>query len=172
MIGNWQTSRHRSWRLITRWSGRVKDKVSSSVVAVRAAQLNRWATMRRPLGIGLTGFALFGCAAHPLPTSPNPNWTRVSEDPAGCVSFTPRRREAVDINVILVPAFKEKLESQLGAEVPKIPRCWYETPSGGIRLFAGDFCGVGTDVFFERTESTWKLTKTNEIFASCHPTQP
>ena len=30
-------------RLTPRWSGRVKDKVPSSDVGVRVAQLNRWA---------------------------------------------------------------------------------------------------------------------------------
>ena len=127
--------------------------------------------MKRLLSIGLTTLTLVGCAAHPLAASPNPNWARVSGERAGCVSYAPRHREAVDINIVLVPAFKEELESQLDAEVPKSPRCWYETPSGGIRLFAGDFCGVGTDAFFEQNDLKWKLSKTNDIWSSCHPTK-
>ena len=127
--------------------------------------------MKRPLSVGLSIFALVGCAAHPLPASPNPSWTRVSGESAGCVSFAPRKREVVDLNIILTPALEQELTSQLGADIPKAPRCWYETPTGGIRLFAGDFCGFGTDVFFEQEGPAWKLRDTKDLFASCHPTK-
>ena len=126
--------------------------------------------MERLLSIGLIAFTIAGCAARQLSVSPNPNWTRVSGERAGCASFAPKRREAVDLNIVLAPAFEEMLGSQLGDQIPKAPRCWYETPGGSIRLFAGDFCGAGTDVFFEQKESAWKVVYTNDIWASCHPT--
>ena len=125
--------------------------------------------MTRLLIFWLTSFATIGCAVSPTSPPPNPNWTRVSGERAGCVSFAPRLRESVDMNILLEPEFESALAEQLGTEVPKAPRCWYETPQGDIRLFAGDFCGVGTNSFFEVHESTWRLLKTEDVWTTCRP---
>ena len=125
--------------------------------------------MTRFLSIGLTAISICGCVAQPVPVSANSNWTRVSGKQASCVSFAPRHREAVESNVLLTPSFQDLLESQLGAEVPKAPRCWYETPTGDLRLYAGDFCGDGVDAFFEQKNSKWELIKTVELTSTCHP---
>jgi hypothetical protein len=124
----------------------------------------------RPL-ILLLALTIAGCAVPPVEPSPNPNWTRVSGKEAGCVSYGPRHREPVDLNIILKPEFEETLSAQLDAGDRNASKCWYETPSGTIRLFTGDFCGEGTDTFFEQEASVWKLARTVPIFASCHPTK-
>jgi hypothetical protein len=115
--------------------------------------------------------AIGGCAAAPIEPSPNPNWARVSGEEAGCVSYGPRRREAVDLNIILKPEFEEALSSQLDETDRKAAKCWYETPSGTIRLFTGDFCGGGANNYFEQQASGWKLVGTSLIVATCHPTK-
>jgi hypothetical protein len=125
--------------------------------------------MLRLFIVGLVTSTIVGCTAQPQLPSPNLNWTRVSGISAGCVSFAPREREAVDLNILPTPTFEETLEVQLAAEVPKAPRCWYERPSGSVRLFAGDFCGVGIDAFFEQHDSEWKLVKTNDVWTNCRP---
>ena len=96
-----------------------------------------------------------GCATPSVGISPNPNWTRVSGEEAKCTSYAPRRDEAVDINIILKPEFERELVAQLDDAERKAPRCWYETPAGAIRLFAGEFCVGGVDAAFEQQGSAW-----------------
>jgi hypothetical protein len=119
--------------------------------------------------IFLLAVAIGGCAQTPIAPSPNPNWVRVSGKEARCVSYGPLKREAVDLNIILEPEFEEALSAQLGEADRKASKCWYETPNGKIRLFTGDFCGYGTNIFFEEQASAWKLVDSADIFASCHP---
>jgi hypothetical protein len=125
--------------------------------------------MARLLTLFLVTMCITCCAAPPVPSAPNPNWARLSGEHAGCVSYAPRRREAVDVNIVLKPAFEEALVAQLDADARKSHKCWYETPTGAIRLFAGEFCGSGTDAFFEQEASTWKLVRTNVVSSTCHP---
>ena len=87
------------------------------------------------------------------------------------MSYGPRQREAVDLNILLKPEFEEALSVQLDAADRKASKCWYETPSGTIRLFTGDFCGIGTNIHFEQQGSAWKLVSNESIFATCHPTK-
>lgn len=87
------------------------------------------------------------------------------------MSYGPRRREPVDLNILLKPEFEASLSAQLEAAEREAHKCWYETPSGTIRLFTGDFCGYGTDTFFEQQASTWKIASAAPIFATCHPTK-
>lgn len=110
-----------------------------------------------------------GCAPTPIAPVHDPNWVRISGKEAGCVSYGPRRREKVDRNIKLEPEFEDSLLTQLDGRNRDAGRCWYETPSGALRLFLGDFCGFGESAHFEQQESVWKLVRTDEIFASCHP---
>ena len=126
--------------------------------------------MRRLLFLTLP-VAVGGCATAPVEPSPNPNWVRVSGEQAGCVSYSPRRREAVDLNIILKPEFEEALSMQFDEADRKASKCWYETPSGTIRVFTGDFCGGGTNNFFEQQGAIWKFMGTQLSSATCHPTK-
>jgi hypothetical protein len=123
----------------------------------------------RLLGQACITVAIAGCVVPPIPPSTNPNWTRVSGEEANCISYAPRRHEAVDFNIILEPDFEKALVAQLDAVDPDDPKCWYETPTGAIRLFAGEFCVGGTDAFFEQQASGWKLVKSNMVWTTCRP---
>ena len=87
------------------------------------------------------------------------------------MSYAPRRREAVDLNIIPRPEFEQALSAQLDSADRNSSKCWYETPSGTIRLFTGDFCGLGTNSYFEQQASAWKLVSSDPIFSTCHPTK-
>jgi hypothetical protein len=85
------------------------------------------------------------------------------------VSYAPRRDEAVDLNIILKPAFEHTLLSQLGEADRAAHRCWYETPEGFIKLFDGDFCAGGMEALFEQHGAEWKLTGTKLVSITCQP---
>jgi hypothetical protein len=125
--------------------------------------------MTRVLSLSIAAAIITGCASSPVSVSPNSNWTRVSGEEAGCVSYAPRKREAVDLNIVLKPEFEQTLVAQLDEATRSAPKCWYETPAGTIRLFAGDFCAGGTDAFFEQRDASWKLAKSDMVWITCHP---
>jgi hypothetical protein len=126
--------------------------------------------MTRVLGLSLASVIMMSCVSAPVSISPNPNWKRVSGEEAGCVSFSSRRRETVDVNIILEPGFERTLVAQLKeADRNAASLCWYETPAGTIRLFAGSFCAGGTDAFFEPRDGAWKLTNTSMVWITCKP---
>jgi hypothetical protein len=125
--------------------------------------------MTRALSLSFAAIIIAGCASSPMSVPPNSNWTRVSGEEAGCASYAPRKREAVDVNIVLKPEFEETLVAQLDEADRSAPRCWYETPVETIRLFAGDFCAGGTDAFFEQREGGWKLMRSNMAWINCRP---
>jgi hypothetical protein len=117
----------------------------------------------------LVATLISACAVKPPAASPNSNWARVSGERAGCVSYAPRRGEAVDLNIILKPAFEHALLLQLDEADRNALRCWYETPKGSIKLFSGDFCAGGMESLFEEHGDEWKLTGTNLVSITCRP---
>jgi hypothetical protein len=112
-----------------------------------------------------------GCVVSPVGPSAKSNWTRVSGEEANCISYAPQRDEAVDINIVLEPNFERTLVEQLDEADRNAPRCWYETPAGSIRLFAGEFCVGGTDASFENQASAWKLVSSRPVSMICHPVE-
>ena len=122
----------------------------------------------------LVAMVISDCVGAPntaISTNPNlnPNWTRASVDVAGCVSYAPRKREAVDLTIVLNPEFEQQLMGQLAESDHQSPRCWYETPEGSIRLFAGDFCAGGIESTFKEQDGVWKLQGTRLVSIACRP---
>jgi len=75
----------------------------------------------------------------------------------------------VDLNIVLEPEFERDLVAQLDEADRNAPKCWYETPAGAIRLFAGEFCVGGTDAIFEQWDAKWKLATSNFVTMTCRP---
>jgi len=111
--------------------------------------------------------AIAGCTARPVTKPPSANWKRVSGTEAGCVSYGSNKGEAVDRNVVLTAQFQEQLVAQLDPSDRTEPLCWYETPEGLIRVFAGNWCAGGTQSDFEEKPTGWVLVQSSMVFITC-----
>jgi hypothetical protein len=107
------------------------------------------------------------CVAQPEAPSGNPNWRRVSGVEAGCVAYASRKREPVDRNVIPTSDFANLLLAQIDPADRTGPQCWYETPQGRIRLFAGGWCTGGTQSDFEERSEGWRLVNSGPVIITC-----
>jgi hypothetical protein len=112
------------------------------------------------------------CVAQPDVPSANPNWRRVSGVEAGCVAYSSREREPVDRNVIPTTDFASRLLAQLDPADRAGTLCWYETPEGRIRLFAGGWCIGGTQSEFEERSEGWRLVNSSLVSIICKELPP
>jgi len=146
----------------------MRDKVSSSHGRARGARLiHKAAVMRRVTALAVAAISI-GSAALAAEPSQTSLWKRVSAEGLPCVSYSPVDGKPVDLNVRLKPKFEATLLSQLHPPAERrTTYCWYETPTGSLRLWTGGLCGDGTEAHFELGDNVWKLASEWPIYIEC-----